>query len=89
MLADRSAWCAAEHDLLGRVFEHLRNQLAITVGPAIEAGWEAGPVTTGKGMVLGCSFVVGAPADKVRICFNDCVRERFGWRRYFPGCTGG
>lgn len=84
-LADRSAWCAAEHPLLGRVFEHLRAELSASVGPAIETAWKADPVTTGEGMVLGASFVVGADTTKVRACFSDCVRERFGWRRYRPG----
>lgn len=84
-LADRSAWCAAEHELLGRVFEHLRAQLSLAVGPAIEEAWKADPVTNGEGMLLGSSFVVGADTTKLRACFSDCVRERFGWRRYRPG----
>lgn len=86
-LADRQAWCAAEHEVLGGLFAHLRAELSTTVGPAIEAAWTSPPVTTAAGMHLGPSFVVQSRSAEVRACFSACVHERFGWRRRLPNLT--
>lgn len=80
-MADRQAWCSAEHPLLGRVYEHLRSQLASNINSAIEQAWQASPVTTPAQMLLGTSFPVDTRAGELLACFNACVRERFGWRR--------
>lgn len=81
-LADREAWCAAEHEVMGQLMAHLRTQLSVPVRPAIEQAWaEADLVTTGAEMNLSDRFIVDSRADELRACFSACVHERFGARR--------
>lgn len=88
LLADRAAWCAAEHPVMGRLFAHLQAELSRHVGPAVSTAWGEGPVVTAKDMVLNGSFVVNARTPELHACFVACVRERFGVRRLRPGLEG-
>lgn len=81
-LADREAWCAAEHEVMGQLIAHLRAQLSVPVRPAIEQAWAEGDlVSTGADMNLSEKFVVDSRADELRACFSACAHERFGARR--------
>lgn len=84
-LADREAWCAAEHEVMGELFAHLRAQLSLSVRPAIEKAWDHNELTAAGGqMNLGDGFTVDSRADELRACFSACLHERFGWRRLRP-----
>lgn len=81
-LADREAWCAAEHEVMGQLMAHLRTQLSVPVRPAIEKAWaETDLITEGADMNLSDKFIVDSRADELRSCFSACVYERFGARR--------
>jgi hypothetical protein len=81
-LADREAWCAAEHEVMGQLLAHLRTELSVPVRPAIEMAWaETDLITKGADMNLGDKFIVDSRADELRACFSTCVHERFGPRR--------
>ncbi len=88
-LADREAWCAAEHDVMGQLMAHLRAQLSLSVRPAIEQAWaQSDLVTAGEQMNLGDKFTVDSRTDELRACFSACVHERFGPRRLLPDLRG-
>lgn len=81
-LADREAWCAAEHEVMGQLMAHLRTALSVPVRPAIEKAWaETNLITEGADMNLSDKFIVDSRADELRACFSACVHERFGARR--------
>jgi hypothetical protein len=81
-LADREAWCAAEHEVMGQLMAHLRTELSVPVRPAIEKAWaETDLITEGADMNLSDKFIVDSRADELRACFSACVHERFGARR--------
>lgn len=77
-LADREAWCAAEHEVMGQLMAHLRTQLSVPLRPAIEKAWaETDLITEGADMNLSDKFIVDSRADELRACFSACVHERF------------
>jgi hypothetical protein len=81
-LADREAWCAAEHEVMGQLMAHLRTELSVPVRPAIEKAWAGTDlITEGADMNLSDKFIVDSRADELRACFSACVHERFGARR--------
>lgn len=73
------AWVAGESRWMYERLRDARRALATTVGEASQAAWDAEPVTTARGMNLGC----WGPRNVSSVVesFESAIGCRFGWRR--------
>ncbi|MFI7131286.1 hypothetical protein ACIBQ1_36765 [Nonomuraea sp. NPDC050153] len=78
-LAESKAWVAAESQAVSKVFDSCLAELSARVSPACVSAWQAPPVTTAAGMVLGYTDPQGVDQIVARVEF--AVIYRFGYRR--------
>jgi hypothetical protein len=78
-LAESKAWVAAESQAVSKVFDSCLTELSARVSPACVAAWQAPPVTTAAGMVLGDAGSQGV--DQIVARMEIAVIYRFGYRR--------
>jgi hypothetical protein len=75
----RQTWVTAEDVWLARVFQEVRDDLAVALRPACADAWKSAPISRASEMNLNGWGPVGANRHLER--FERAVRFRFGWRR--------